>query len=82
MGSKRLKAIIVSKGGKLTDPLADAEALKVAARNFAKAVRDDEGTEDLAQLGSAMLVAPINAVGAFPTRNARTGQLAVWSCTP
>jgi len=74
MGSKGLKAIIVSKGGKLTDPLADAEAFKTAARNYAKAIKDDDGTEDLAQLGSAMLVAPINAVGAFPTCNARTGQ--------
>jgi len=74
MGSKGLKAILVAKGGKLTDSLADAEAFKTAARNFAKAVKDDEGTEDLAQLGSAFLVAPINAVGAFPTCNARTGQ--------
>jgi len=74
MGSKGLKAVLVAKGGKLTDPLADAEAFKTAARNFAKAIKEDEGTEDLAQLGSAFLVAPINAVGAFPTCNARTGQ--------
>jgi aldehyde:ferredoxin oxidoreductase len=74
MGSKGLKAIIVAKGGKLTDQLADVDAFKAAARNYAKAIKDDEGTEDLAQLGSAMLVAPINAVGAFPTCNARTGQ--------
>jgi len=74
MGSKGLKALIVAQGGKLTDPLVDMDAFKAAARNFAKAVKDDEGTEDLAQLGSAFLVAPINAVGAFPTRNAREGQ--------
>jgi len=74
MGSKGLKALIVAQGGKLTDPLLDMDAFKAAARNFAKAVKDDEGTEDLAQLGSASLVASINAVGAFPTRNAREGQ--------
>jgi aldehyde:ferredoxin oxidoreductase len=74
MGSKGLKAVIVAKGGKQTDPLIDAETFKTAARNYAKAIKDDEGTEDLAQLGSAFLVAPINAVGAFPTRNAREGQ--------
>ena len=74
MGSKGLKAIIVAKGGKQADPLLDADAFKAAARNYAKAIKDDEGTKDLAQLGSAMLVAPINAVGAFPTRNAREGQ--------
>ena len=74
MGSKGLKALIVALGGKLTDSLVDMEAFKAAARNYAKAIKDDEGTEDLAQLGSAFLVAPINAVGAFPTRNAREGQ--------
>ena len=74
MGAKGMKAIIVAAGGKLADPPADAAAFKTAARNYAKAVKDDEGTADLAQLGSAMLVAPINAVGAFPTCNAKTGQ--------
>jgi aldehyde:ferredoxin oxidoreductase len=74
MGAKGLKALLVARGGKLTDPLKDADAFKAASRNFAKAIRDDEGTEDLAQLGSAFLVAPINAVGAFPTRNPREGQ--------
>ncbi len=74
MGSKGLKAVVVAKGGKLTDPQADKERFQTAARNYAKAIKDDEGTEDLAQLGSAMLVSPINAAGAFPTRNARTGQ--------
>lgn len=34
----------------------------------------DEFTEELAQIGSAVLVEPINAAGAFPTRNARAGQ--------
>jgi aldehyde:ferredoxin oxidoreductase len=74
LGSKGLKAIVVARGGKLTDPQADPEAFKEAARKFAKAVKDDEGTEELAEFGSALLVAPINAVGAFPTCNARTGQ--------
>lgn len=74
MGSKGLKAVIVAKRGKSTDPLADDDTFKTAALNFAKAIKDNDGTEVLAQLGSAMLVAPINAVGAFPTRNARTGQ--------
>jgi aldehyde:ferredoxin oxidoreductase len=74
MGAKGIKAVIVDRGGKATDPLADADVFKECARRYAKAVRDDEGTEDLAQLGSAFLVAPINAVGAFPTRNAREGQ--------
>lgn len=74
MGSKGLKAIIVDRAGKATDPLADADTFKECAKRFAKAVRDDDFTPELAELGSAVLVAPINAAGAFPTCNAREGQ--------
>jgi aldehyde:ferredoxin oxidoreductase len=75
MGSKGLKALIVERGGKLTDPLADADAFKEAAKAYAKAVRADEFSgEALGEFGSAILVEPINAAGAFPTRNARDGQ--------
>jgi len=74
MGSKGLKAIIVDRGGKVTDPLADADVFKKSAKLYAKAVREDDFTPALAELGSAVLVAPINAVGAFPTHNAREGQ--------
>ena len=74
MGAKGLKALVVARGAKAADPLADPESFKTAAKIYAQAVRDDESTEDLRQLGSAVLVAPINAAGAFPTRNARCGQ--------
>ena len=74
MGSKGLKAVIVAKGGKATDPLTDPNTFKESAKIYAKAVKDDDGTPELAELGSAVLVAPINAAGAFPTRNAREGQ--------
>ena len=75
MGAKGLKAIIVSRGRKSADPLADAEAFKAAAKEYAKAVKADEFSgEILPALGSACLVAPINEAGALPTRNAREGQ--------
>jgi aldehyde:ferredoxin oxidoreductase len=75
MGSKGLKALIVARGGKSGDALADAEAFKAAAQAYGKAVRADEFSgEILGELGSAALVEPINAAGAFPTRNAREGQ--------
>ncbi|MGB5985113.1 MAG: aldehyde ferredoxin oxidoreductase C-terminal domain-containing protein, partial [Desulfobacterales bacterium] len=74
MGAKGLKALMVARGAKAADPLADPESFKAAAKIYAQAIRDDESTEDLRQLGSAVLVAPINAAGAFPTRNARQGQ--------
>ncbi|MDM8541170.1 aldehyde ferredoxin oxidoreductase C-terminal domain-containing protein [Desulfococcaceae bacterium HSG9] len=75
MGSKGLKAVVISKGGKATDKLVDPSAFKEAAKAYAKAVREDEFSgEVLPELGSAVLVAPINAAGAFPTNNARFGQ--------
>ena len=75
MGSKGLKALIVERGGKSADPLADADRFKEGAKAYAKAVREDEFSgEALGEFGSAVLVEPINAAGAFPTRNARDGQ--------
>ena len=75
MGSKGLKAMIVDRSGKATDPLSDPETFKQAARAYAQAVKADEFSgEILPQLGTAALVEAINAAGAFPTRNARSGQ--------
>ncbi len=75
MGSKGLKAMIVDQKGKTPVPLADPDAFKAAARDYAKAVKADEFSgEILPELGTAVLVEAINAAGAFPTRNAREGQ--------
>jgi aldehyde:ferredoxin oxidoreductase len=75
MGAKGLKALIVARGGKSADPLADPPAFKEAAQAYARAVKADEFSgEVLPALGTAVLVEPINAAGAFPTRNARQGQ--------
>jgi aldehyde:ferredoxin oxidoreductase len=74
MGSKGLKAIVVAKNAKNADPIQDPKVFKESAKIFAQAVIKDEFTEELAEFGSAILVEPINAAGAFPTRNAREGQ--------
>jgi aldehyde:ferredoxin oxidoreductase len=74
MGSKGLKAIVVEKNARKAEPIHDTKAFKDSAKIFAQAVIKDEFTGELAELGSAVLVEPINAAGAFPTRNAREGQ--------
>lgn len=75
MGSKGLKAVIVAQGAKKNDALADPAAFKEAAKAYAKAVKADEFSgELLPKYGTAILVEPINAAGAFPTCNARMGQ--------
>lgn len=75
MGSKGLKAIIVNRKGKVHAEIADTESFKKASRKYAKDVKADEFSgEILPQLGTAVLVEPINAAGAFPTNNATMGQ--------
>jgi aldehyde:ferredoxin oxidoreductase len=80
MGSKGLKALIVSQGGKHPDALADPEAFKQAAIVFAKAVKDHPFSgQIMPALGTSMLVGPINAAGAFPSFNATQGVLEGWA---
>ena len=75
MGAKGLKALVVSMDAKPADVLADAPAFKEAAKAYARDVKADEFSgEILPELGSAALVGPINAAGAFPTCNAKMGQ--------
>ena len=75
MGSKGVKALVVARGGKYSDKLADPEKFKEAAKAYAKAVKADEFSgEILPELGTAVLVEPINAAGALPCFNATRGQ--------
>ncbi len=75
MGAKGLKALIVSTKGKVPVEISDQETFKAAASAYAKDVLADEFSgELLPEFGTAVLVEPINAAGAFPTNNARLGQ--------
>ncbi len=75
MGSKGLKALIVDTKGKIPAEIVDQDSFRKSAKAFAKSVIADEFSgEILPALGSAALVEPINAAGAFPTNNARFGQ--------
>lgn len=75
MGSKGLKALVVETKGKIPVEIVDQESFRKSAKAYAKDVLTDEFSgEILPELGSAFLVEPINAAGAFPTNNARFGQ--------
>jgi aldehyde:ferredoxin oxidoreductase len=79
MGSKGLKAIIVDRRGKSPTPIADPEAFKKASQAVIKMVKADHmNAEVMPKLGTAGLVAPVNAMGAFPCYNARQGRLEGW----
>ncbi|MBT3258736.1 MAG: aldehyde ferredoxin oxidoreductase [Deltaproteobacteria bacterium] len=79
MGAKGLKAIMVDQRGKSTDAIADPEAFKAAAKDFAKAVKDHPFSgQMMPALGTAGLVGPVNSMGAFPSRNATSGVMEGW----
>ena len=79
MGSKGLKALIISLHGQSPDAIVDPGAFKTSAKIFAKAVKEDMFSGYvLPPLGTAVLVAPINAVGAFPSYNATKGVFEGW----
>jgi aldehyde:ferredoxin oxidoreductase len=79
MGSKGLKAIIVDQRGKSADAIADPKAFKEAAKAVVEAVQADHMSGNvMPKLGTAALVAPVNAMGAFPSYNATRGTLDGW----
>ena len=79
MGSKGLKALIVSHKNKNPAALSDPTAFNKSAKIFAKAVKEDMFSGYvLPPLGTAVLVAPINAAGAFPSYNATHGVFDGW----
>jgi aldehyde:ferredoxin oxidoreductase len=79
MGAKGLKAIMVDQRGKSTDAIANPEAFKEAAKDFAKAVKEHPFSgQMMPALGTAGLVGPINSMGAFPSLNATSGVMEGW----
>ncbi|MBI5252511.1 MAG: aldehyde ferredoxin oxidoreductase [Desulfomonile tiedjei] len=79
MGAKGLKAFVVEQGGKSADAIVNPEAFKEAARAVAKAIKAHPMSGSMMPaLGTAGLVAPVNAMGAFPSYNARKGILDDW----
>jgi aldehyde:ferredoxin oxidoreductase len=79
MGSKGLKAIVLDSRGRATDAVADPEAFEKAAKDFARAVRNNPFSGDvMPKLGTAGLVAPINSMGGFPSYNATKGIFDGW----
>jgi aldehyde:ferredoxin oxidoreductase len=79
MGSKGLKAIIVDQRGKSADAIANPKTFKEATKAVVEAVQADHmSNEVMPELGTAALVAPVNAMGAFPSYNATKGTMDGW----
>jgi aldehyde:ferredoxin oxidoreductase len=81
MGSKGLKAIVldaaaVTAPGAEPVPLADPELFRASARRFAKELIESPKTGRKGAMhtyGTSAIVAAVNEMGAFPTRNFRQG---------
>jgi aldehyde:ferredoxin oxidoreductase len=79
MGAKGLKALIVDQGGKDSNPVADPDVFKESAKALAKIVTEDPFSGSmLPNLGTPVLVAPVNSLGAFPSYNAKEGVFDGW----
>jgi len=79
MGSKGLKALIIDQRGKSSDPIIDPVTFKEATKAITKIVKADfMSSVVMPKLGTAALVAPVNAMGAFPCYNATQGTLDGW----
>jgi aldehyde:ferredoxin oxidoreductase len=79
MGSKGLKAIVISQKGKHKTPYQNKEAFSKAAKELARAVKESPFSgKVLPELGTSALVGAVNSLGAFPSYNATKGVFPGW----
>lgn len=77
MGSKGLKAIVLDASATRSLPLADPELFRASARRFAQELVESPKTGRKGAMhlyGTAAIVAAVDEMGAFPTRNFREGR--------
>jgi len=70
-GSKRLKGLVIS--GQRSLPVADRRAYRALYDEIYKAATESPVMKKYHELGTAMNVLPLNALGALPTRNLQSG---------
>lgn len=76
MGSKGLKTIVLDSAGADALPLADPELFRASARRFANELIESPKTGRKGAMhlyGTSAIVAAVNEMGAFPTRNFSAG---------
>jgi aldehyde:ferredoxin oxidoreductase len=76
MGNKGLKAVVLDASGTSAPPLADPDLFHASARRFAKELIENPGRgrdSAMHKMGTSAIVAVVNEMGAFPTRNFSAG---------
>ncbi|MCC6187543.1 MAG: aldehyde ferredoxin oxidoreductase [Anaerolineales bacterium] len=75
MGAKGLKAIVVEATRAKPSPPVDVQAFKQGVQRYTAQLREDYHTSTVfPELGTPYMVAPMQKLGALPTRNFRHGQ--------
>jgi len=72
LGSKKLKAVVI--GGQRNLPVADRRAYRQTYDAIFKAATESELMRKYHELGTAMNVLPLDAIGGLPTRNLQAGR--------
>ncbi|SHF99391.1 aldehyde:ferredoxin oxidoreductase [Desulfacinum infernum DSM 9756] len=79
MGSKGLKAVVIEPPDEDRVQIADPGGFRKAVAEVVRIIKSDPmNSEVMPELGTAALVAPVNAMGAFPCYNARKGVFEGW----
>ncbi len=74
MASKKIKAIVIDTSGTYKADLHDKEEFSQAAKSYVKGILDNPiSGQAMPQLGTAVLVNMVNAIGALPTKNFSQG---------
>jgi aldehyde:ferredoxin oxidoreductase len=74
MGSKKIKAVLISKKGKYRPEGASSEAFKAARKDFHEIVKSNDRIKVLHDYGTASTVMDVQRLGALPTKNFSVGQ--------
>jgi len=77
MGSRGLKAVVIDDTGAPPLPLHDEELFHRSARRFARELIESPKTGkegSMHRYGTSAIMAPVNEIGALPTRNFSAGQ--------
>jgi aldehyde:ferredoxin oxidoreductase len=74
MGTKGVKAIVITKKGSYRYPNLRSEAFIAARKKFNDIVANSERVQVLKKYGTASTVAPVQKMGALPTNNFSIGQ--------
>jgi len=74
MGSKKIKAILIKKGGLYQNTKINSEKFKVIKKTFHEMIIQNESIKEMTKYGTASTIMDAQKIGALPTLNFSQGQ--------